>query len=156
MAITKNTDQKPAQVPVQEVTGAGAVERLARQNDERNREIAEKATQTAQEQGRLPTNSAVTNPAPARGISSPSGAIMEDEVARGLDVEHPAVDNNPRRNTSAVMNGVDWNDPTRRPPTEREFVGQGLDLSVYGAAAPPDAGSTTAPTSPIPTEQQQK
>jgi hypothetical protein len=78
---------------------------------------------------------AVTNPAPASTMESPSGAFIEDEIKNSIPVDHPAVDNNPRQGTSAVQNGADFNDPMRRNPADRDFVGQGLDPTPYGDAA---------------------
>ncbi|MBX3546895.1 hypothetical protein [Chelatococcus sp.] len=40
--------------------------------------------------------------------------------------------------TPPRQDGVDFNDPRRRNPAEPGYVGQGLDLSVYGIAANKD------------------
>jgi len=37
--------------------------------------------------------------------------------------------------TTVVQNGRDFNDPVRRHPSDPDFVGQGLDMSVYGTPA---------------------
>ena len=41
----------------------------------------------------------------------PSGAPVQ--IVPDVDVDHPAVDNDPRANTSAEQNRIDWNDPTK-------------------------------------------
>jgi len=107
-------------------------EQVAEENREKRAEAAEKATATAREEGRLPETMAVTNPAPATEMDSASGAFIEPEIKKAIPVDHPAVENNPRAGTSAVQNGGDFNDPTRRHPSDPDFAGQGLDLSVYG------------------------
>lgn len=105
---------------------------------ERNRraESAQRETDRAEEEGRLPASGAVTNPAPSRKMDSASGAFIEDEIRDSIPVDHPSVENNPRFGTSAVQNGADFNDPNRLDPKDPEFSGQGLDLSVYGSAPP--------------------
>lgn len=40
----------------------------------------------------------------------PAGAPVQ--VVPDVDVDHPAVDNDPRANTSVEQNGIDFNDPT--------------------------------------------
>lgn len=104
---------------------------FAEKQDAQAVKAAEDATARAEEEGRLPESSAVTNPAPATEMQ-PSGAFVEPEILQAVDVDHPSVENNPRFGTSAVQNGVDWNDPTGRLPDDPEFVGQGVDKSVYG------------------------
>jgi hypothetical protein len=41
---------------------------------------------------------------------STSGAPVQ--VVPDVNPDHPAVDNNPRANTTALMNRIDFNDPT--------------------------------------------
>lgn len=43
---------------------------------------------------------------------SGSGAILEPDAASKVDVDHPAVDNNPRAGTSVSQNQIDFNDPS--------------------------------------------
>lgn len=93
---------------------------------------AEAATEQAASEGRLPEEMAVTNPAPASEVDNAGGAFVEPEIKAAIPTDHPAVDNNPRAGTSAVQNGGDFNDPRRVHPQDPDFVGQGLDLSVYG------------------------
>jgi len=124
-----------ATAPVDPVVTADPSAEAARREAERQVAAAEEATARAEEEGRLPTEMAVTNPAPATEMESPSGAFIEPEIKQAIPVGHPAVDNNPRAGTSAVQNGGDFNDPRRRHPSDPEFAGQGLDLSVYGKAA---------------------
>ena len=40
-----------------------------------------------------------------------SGAIMEKGARAAIDVKHPAVDNNPRADTTIAQNQIDFNDP---------------------------------------------
>jgi hypothetical protein len=40
-----------------------------------------------------------------------SGAFIEPEIVERIDVDHPAVDNNPRKGQPAVANQIDFNDP---------------------------------------------
>lgn len=93
---------------------------------------AEAATAQAAAENRLPETMAVTNPAPATEMESLSVAFIEPEIKQAIPTDHPAIDNNPRAGTSAVQNGGDFNDPRRVHPSDPDFVGQGLDLSVYG------------------------
>lgn len=113
-------------------TAAGSAATTAEQEAAKRVEAAQTETDQAKEEGRLPETMAVTNPAPATSMESPSGAFIEPEIKAAIPVDHPAVDNNPRAGTSAVQNGGDFNDPMRRHPSDPDFVGQGLDLSVYG------------------------
>jgi hypothetical protein len=96
---------------------------------------AETVTAEAEKAGKLPETSAITNPAPATEMESPSGAFIEPEIKAAIPVDHPSVDNNPRAGTSAVQNGADFNDPNQRNPIDPGFSGQGLDMSVYGVTA---------------------
>ena len=41
---------------------------------------------------------------------NPSGA--PEQVVDDVDVSHPAVDNDPRADTTAMQNRIDFNDPT--------------------------------------------
>lgn len=51
------------------------------------------------------------NIAPATKMEA-SGAFIEPEIAEGIDVDHPAVDNHPRKGQPKVANQIDFNDPT--------------------------------------------
>lgn len=62
------------------------------------------------------------NPKPATDFEA-SGAVIEPATKRGVDMSHPAVDNNPRANTSADMNRIDFNDPTK---SQKEAVEDNL------------------------------
>lgn len=44
-----------------------------------------------------------------------SGALVEPEIVDRIDVDHPAVDNNPRKGASVASNQIDFNDPTATP-----------------------------------------
>lgn len=111
---------------------------FAERQAKRKAEGAEAETALAQEEGRMPSSGAVTNPAPATVMESASGAFIEQEIKDAIPTDHPSVDNNPRSGTSAVQNGADFNDPNRRDPSDPKFAGQGLDLSVYGDGAKPE------------------
>jgi hypothetical protein len=50
--------------------------------------------------------------APASAMDA-SGAFVEPEIKERIDVDHPAVDNNPRAGQPAIANQIDFNDPTR-------------------------------------------
>lgn len=80
-----------------------------------------------------PESMAVADPAPATEMAA-SGAFVEPEIVEAVPTDHPAVDNNPRKGTTAEQNGADFNDPRHLTPNDPEFAGQGLDLSVYGDA----------------------
>ena len=54
---------------------------------------------------------------------SGSGAILEPDAASAVDVDHPAVDNNPRAGTTAGQNAIQFNDPTK---TDEEAVRERL------------------------------
>jgi hypothetical protein len=41
-----------------------------------------------------------------------SGAIIEPSVVSDVDMKHPAVDANPRKDTTKQANKIDFNDPT--------------------------------------------
>lgn len=128
------TGKKSADAAV-ENTDMQAAERMeAADTAHREAEIkaAEDATQKADEANRLPESMAVTNPAPATEMDSASGAFIEPEIKAAIPVDHPAIENNPREGTSAVQNGGDFNDPRGRHPSDPNFAGQGLDMSVYG------------------------
>lgn len=52
-----------------------------------------------------------------------SGALIEPEIAKGIDFDHPAVDNHPRANQPAVSNRIDFNDPGK---SDAEAVAENL------------------------------
>lgn len=124
---------KPSAPTATETNQAAATSTEAAEKEvARQAGAAEAATARAEDEGRLPSEMAVTNPAPATEMESSSGAFIEPEIKQAIPVDHPAIDNNPRAGTSAVQNGGDFNDPRRRHPSDPDFAGQGLDLSVYG------------------------
>ena len=47
---------------------------------------------------------------PATDVAA-SGAFIEPEIVARIDVDHPAVDNNPRRGQPVIANRIDFNDP---------------------------------------------
>lgn len=52
-----------------------------------------------------------------------SGALVEPKIIADIDTAHPAVDDNPRANTTADQNRIDFNDPTKE---EAEAVADNL------------------------------
>lgn len=50
------------------------------------------------------------NLTPATKVEA-SGAFIEPEIVERIDVDHPAVDNNPRAGQPKVANQIDFNDP---------------------------------------------
>lgn len=59
---------------------------------------------------RTSSTTAGKNPKPATTAAA-SGAVIEKSAAKLI--EHPAVDANPREGTTADMNRIDFNDPTK-------------------------------------------
>lgn len=116
----------------EDASAESRIEQAAQESREKRAEAAEQATAKAEEEGRLPETMAVTNPAPATEMDAASGAFIEPEIKKAIPVDHPAIENNPRAGTSAIQNGGDFNDPVRRHPSDPNFAGQGLDMSVYG------------------------
>jgi hypothetical protein len=51
------------------------------------------------------------NLTPATEIAA-SGALVEPEILTGVDVDHPSVDNAPRKDSTVDMNRVDFNEPS--------------------------------------------
>lgn len=47
---------------------------------------------------------------PATDVAA-SGAFIEPEIVARIDVDHPAVDNNPRKGQPVLANQIDFNDP---------------------------------------------
>jgi len=47
---------------------------------------------------------------PATEVAA-SGAFIEPEIVDRIDVDHPAVDNNPRKGQPKIANQIDFNDP---------------------------------------------
>lgn len=47
---------------------------------------------------------------PATDVAA-SGAFIEPEIVARIDVDHPAVDNNPRKGQPPIANQIDFNDP---------------------------------------------
>jgi len=128
MAKKQTADANPA------VQQGDAAAQLVAKTTEEAKKAAEAETAKAAEENRLPESTAVTNPAPANTMDPASGAFVEPAIIEGVPADHPAVENNPRKATSAVQNGQDFNDPIR-DPEDPAFLGQGLDLSVYGDRA---------------------
>lgn len=131
-AASQSKDQVEANANASSSAQQGdAAAQLVTTTVEAAKEAAEAETAKAAAENRLPENTAVTNPAPAATMDPASGAFVEPAILEGVPADHPSVENNPRKATSAVQNGQDFNDPIR-DPDDPAFVGQGLDLSVYG------------------------
>ena len=64
---------------------------------------------------------------PATAID-PSGAPVQ--TVPDVDPSHPAVDNDPRANTTAAQNRIDFNDPTR---SDADVVAEQLGMASKGA-----------------------
>jgi hypothetical protein len=47
---------------------------------------------------------------PATDVAA-SGAFIEPEIVSRIDVDHPAVDNHPRKGQPRIANQIDFNDP---------------------------------------------
>ena len=54
-----------------------------------------------------------------------SGAIIEDGAKDMVDMKHPSVDDNPRKDTTKAMNQIDFNEPSGLTPPE-EVVAKAL------------------------------
>jgi len=59
---------------------------------------------------------------PATDVAA-SGALIEPTIVERIDVDHPAVDNTPRKGQPVVSNLIDFNDPTK---TDEETVANNL------------------------------
>lgn len=72
----------------------------------------------------VPDTAGITedNLAPATEFDA-SGAVIEPTIVERVDMEHPAVDNEPRKGQPVVANQIDFNDPTK---TEAEAVEDNL------------------------------
>jgi len=88
----------------------------------------------APEDGAAADNANGGAPSPATEIDGASGAIIEPDIKQSVDLSHPAIDSNPRENTTAEQNARDMNDPKRRKPNDRDFEGEGLDPTPYGGS----------------------
>ena len=52
-----------------------------------------------------------------------SGAVIEPDAKKAVDMKHPAIDASPRKGTTADSNRIDLNDPTK---TQAEAVADNL------------------------------
>lgn len=104
---------------------------------------ADETTTTPEEIAAAAPN-AVADPAPAPALDEASGAIVEPEITTAVDVSHESVDANPRIGTTALQNGIDFNDAKRASPSDPGFAGQGIDRSVYGRVETDEDGSDEA------------
>lgn len=57
------------------------------------------------------TDSTPANIAPATDFEA-SGAVIEPGAKKGIDMSHASVDDNPRKDTTADMNKIDFNEPS--------------------------------------------
>lgn len=130
--VVDQTSAKAPDINAAQANSADQVEASRAKALDRQKKAAQEATDLAAEENRLPANTAVTNPAPGTQMNPSSGVFVEPAILQGIPADHPSVENNPRKATSAVQNGQDFNDPTSRNPADPKFKGEGLDLSVYG------------------------
>ena len=81
-----------------------------------------------------PDAAAPANIAPATDFS-PSGAPRQ---VPPIDIEHPAVDNDPRKGTSVLQNRIDFNDPSldSAAAVAENLRKQGVPVSEPAADAP--------------------
>lgn len=58
-----------------------------------------------------------------------SGAFIEPEIVERVDVDHPAVDNHPRKGQPKIANQIDFNDPylDGREAVEKNLANQAGD-----------------------------
>lgn len=57
------------------------------------------------------------NIAPATDFEA-SGAVIEPGAKKNVDMSHASVDDNPRKDTTADMNRIDFNEPSALTPPE--------------------------------------
>jgi len=55
--------------------------------------------------------------APATEFAA-SGAVIEPAIVERVDMTHPSVDDAPRKNSTADMNRIDFNEPSALTPPE--------------------------------------
>ena len=67
------------------------------------------------------------NISPATDFAA-SGAVIEDGAKKNVDMGHASVDDNPRKDTTADMNRIDFNEPSALTPPE-EAVEKALKAS---------------------------
>lgn len=75
---------------------------------------------------------------PATDVAA-SGAFIEPTIVERIDVDHPAVDNAPRKGAPKSSNQIDFNDPTI---DQAEAVARNLRASAE--TAQPGAAPTSA------------
>lgn len=70
---------------------------------------------------------------PATEFSTSGAPVQTTE----FDINHPAVDNNPRENTTADQNRIDFNDPdlSEEEAVVENLKKQGIDVNEPGAEA---------------------
>jgi hypothetical protein len=64
-----------------------------------------------------PTDDTPANIAPATDFEA-SGAVIEPGAKKNVDMKHASVDDNPRKDTTADMNKIDFNEPSGLVPPE--------------------------------------
>jgi hypothetical protein len=105
---------------------APGIQRMADAQDKRAEATADRVE--ASRETLAADRAAATKPAKIGGADASefeaSGAVVEEGALKKIDVDHPAVDNNPRAGTTARQNQIDFNDPTL---TDRKAVEQRLD-----------------------------
>ena len=64
-----------------------------------------------------PTDNTPADIAPATDFEA-SGAVIEPGAKKSVDMKHASVDDNPRKDTTADMNRIDFNEPSGLVPPE--------------------------------------
>jgi hypothetical protein len=113
MMAEQNKD-KPA--PVQQLEDIQAERPTTAEQIEASRETLEAERKERMKPAKIAA-------APAEAFEA-SGAVQEPTVTKAIDVDHPAVDNNPRAGTTEAQNRIDFNDPTQ---SDREAVAERLE-----------------------------
>lgn len=86
----------------------------------------------------MDTKTTTTNNVDAATTIDTSGSPQQ--IVPGVDMDHPAVDNDPRTGTSDEQNQIDFNDPTI---SGADAVAKALGFKTAGEAAA-DAKKATA------------
>lgn len=76
------------------------------------------------------TATASAKPADIKPATTFEASGAPDQVVSDVDPRHPAVDANPRANTTDVQNRIDFNDPTRR---DADVVAEQLGMTAKAA-----------------------
>lgn len=122
MADTKSKAAKPAETEAVISTRVPATAADARALETENREASKEAAKDGDEKldegSTIKEYDASESSVPGEiteGVKAedipPSGSISEPAAVADIPVDHPAVDDHPRRNQPADSNRIDFNDP---------------------------------------------